>query len=231
MKLSSTAAGLALALAAVSAAAATKVGPFTVYGDIEKRWLSLGGTRSPLGPPTSDEHDQIGHGRVQRFANGVISWTPEAGAAQRLIGGESTTFDTGYVPSSLPMGGFMRLTVHRNGDYELTVHAHDSGATNIGYGFTAVLVGADGQPFTFTHTGHLQGTTGAVFGHPKRSDDFVTKGHDNRLAAHYPQLVETGSFLGTLTGQDKLRQGLQDLLEDAAKSLAAKGVQAVIALV
>ncbi len=231
MKIASPAAGLLLAIAAVSASAMTKVGAFSVYGDIEKNWLKAGGTHSALGAPLSDEHDQIGHGRVQRFANGVISWTPEAGTVQRMIGGDFTTFDTGYVPSSLAMGGYMKLTVHRNGDYQLTVHTHDSGASNIGYGFTAVLVGADGQPFTFTHAGHLQGTTGALLGHPKRNDDFTVSGHDARLAAHYGQLVETGSFLGRLNGQDKLQQGVQDLLESAVKSLAEKGLKAAIALV
>ena len=222
---------IALVLGAGTATAATNVGGFTVYGDIEKRWLQLGGTNGALGAPTGNEHDQIGHGRVQRFRGGVISWTSEAGAVQRLIGGDSTRFDTGYVPSSLAMGGSMQLVVHRNGDYQLTVHAHDSGATNIQYGFTAVLVGQDGQPFTFEHAGHLEGTSGAVFGHPHRNSDFTTAGHDPRLAASYDQLVETGSFIGKLTGQDKLLQGLQGLLEDAVKSLAAAGMKAAIALV
>lgn len=231
MKTTLHAVGVILACAAISASVLTKAGQFSVYGDIEKKWLQMGGANSALGAPTSNEHDQIGHGRVQRFARGVISWTPEAGAVQRLIGGDVSTFDTGYVPSSLPMGGFMKLTVNRNGDYTLTVHTHDSGATNIAYGFTAVLVGADGQPFTFSHAGHLEGTTGALFGHPARNSDFTTSGHDARLAAHYAALVETGSFLGTLSGQDKLRQGLQNLLEQALQSLAAKGLAAAIALV
>jgi LGFP repeat len=231
MKISSQIAAIVLVSVTFSASALTRVGPYSVYGDIEKKWLQHGGASGPMGAPLSNEHDQIGHGRVQRFAHGVISWTPEAGAVERRIGGDSTTFDTGYVPSSLPMGGFMQLRVQRNGDYQLTLHTHDSGATNISYAFTALLVGADGQPFTFPHQGHLEGTTGAIFGHPKRNSDFVKSGHNPLLAAHYDQLVETGSFIGVLTGEDKLRQGMQGLLEDALKSLAAAGMKAAIALI
>lgn len=231
MKISSKIAAIALVSITFTASALTQVGPYRVYGDIEKKWQQHGGPNGPMGVPTSDEHDQIGHGRVQRFARGVISWTPEAGAVERQIGGDATTFDTGYVPSSLPMGGSMQLRVQRNGDYQLTMHTHDSGATNISYGFTAVLVGADGQPFTFTHVGHLEGTTGAIFGHPKRNSDFTASGHNAQLAAHYGQLVETGSFLGVLTGEDKLRQGMQGLLEGALQSLAAAGIKAAIALI
>lgn len=220
----------AFLLSAQAAGAVTNINGFTVYGDIEKRWQQLGDVHSGLGAPVGNEHDQIGHGRVQRFQGGVMSWTPEAGAVQRLIGGDATTFDTGYVPSDLAMGGSMQLTVHRNGDYQLKLHTHDSGFSNIGYGFTAVLVGADGQPFTFSHDGHLEGTSGA-FSHPKRNDDFIASGNDARLAGSYNQLVETGSFIGRLTGQDKLLRGLHDLVEDAAKSLAAAGLKAAIALV
>ena len=50
----------------------------------------------------------------------------------------------------------------------LRTHAHDSGATNIEYVFGAVLVNRYGQPFAFGHTGHVEGTTGALFGTPDR---------------------------------------------------------------
>ncbi|MCA9558961.1 MAG: C39 family peptidase [Myxococcales bacterium] len=52
-----------------------------VVGAIEERYLRIGGCDSPLGAPVSEElAAPDGVGRVSRFDNGVIYWTPETGA-------------------------------------------------------------------------------------------------------------------------------------------------------
>jgi hypothetical protein len=50
-------------------------------GDIRASWIRLGGPRSKLGYPTTDEMDSPdGKGRVSRFQRGEIWWYPDRGA-------------------------------------------------------------------------------------------------------------------------------------------------------
>lgn len=55
-------------------------GANAVWGDIRKRWESLGWEKSYLGYPTSDEVDFPEGGRVNTFQNGGIYWWPDTGA-------------------------------------------------------------------------------------------------------------------------------------------------------
>lgn len=58
----------------------TTIGPFTVLGAIEARWLALGGVHGFLGAPQSNEAPTFdGTGRAQNFADGLISWHPATG--------------------------------------------------------------------------------------------------------------------------------------------------------
>lgn len=209
-----------------------QTGAQEVYGAIRGKWIESGWEGGALGYPIGVEHDQLGGGRVQRFQHGVISWTPDAGAVIRLIGGDAANFDTGRLPSDLPLGGSAHLLVQRGGDFLFTVHAHNSGFDNIDYAMATVLVSPSGIAFTFEHKGHVEGTSaGLPFGTPNRDDDFSVGGHDARLAEEFDRLVEGGGFTGKLSGVDKLQQSITSLLEDAAKQLAAAGIKAVIALI
>jgi LGFP repeat len=55
-------------------------GAQAIYGDIRRRWASLGWERSYLGYPTSDEVDFPEGGRVNTFQNGGIYWWPDVGS-------------------------------------------------------------------------------------------------------------------------------------------------------
>jgi LGFP repeat len=55
-------------------------GANAVWGDIRKRWESLGWERSYLGYPTSDEVDFPEGGRANTFQNGGIYWWSDTGA-------------------------------------------------------------------------------------------------------------------------------------------------------
>ncbi len=57
----------------------TATGAHAVYGEIKKKWASLGWELSYLRYPTSDEFDIPG-GRRNNFQGGYISWTPGGGA-------------------------------------------------------------------------------------------------------------------------------------------------------
>ncbi|MEG4169187.1 MULTISPECIES: hypothetical protein [unclassified Microcoleus] len=51
-----------------------------LYGDIFDKWARLGGERSPLGNPTTDERPAAKGGRYNDFQHGFIYWRPNQGA-------------------------------------------------------------------------------------------------------------------------------------------------------
>jgi uncharacterized protein with LGFP repeats len=58
-----------------------QTGAHEVHGAIRDKWASLGGVRSLLGYPISDELAAAdGRGRYSVFQNGVVYWTPQTGA-------------------------------------------------------------------------------------------------------------------------------------------------------
>jgi hypothetical protein len=57
-----------------------ETGAHAIYGEIRKKWESLGWERSYLGYPTSDEVDFADGGRANSFQNGGIYWWNDTGA-------------------------------------------------------------------------------------------------------------------------------------------------------
>ncbi len=58
-----------------------QTGAHEVHGAIRVKWAQLGGTRSFLGYPTTDElPSPIEGGRFNHFEGGSIYWTPDLGA-------------------------------------------------------------------------------------------------------------------------------------------------------
>src|SRR5947208_1744941 len=56
-------------------------GAFEVHGEIRVKWAQLGGVRSFLGYPVTDElGTPDGRGRFNHFEGGSIYWAPETGA-------------------------------------------------------------------------------------------------------------------------------------------------------
>jgi uncharacterized protein with LGFP repeats len=51
-----------------------------IYGHIFDKWVSMGGERSPLGNPTTDELPAANGGRYNDFQHGAIYWHPNIGA-------------------------------------------------------------------------------------------------------------------------------------------------------
>src|SRR5919112_18523 len=56
-----------------------QTGAHEVHGDIRVKWSRLGGQRSWLGYPLSDERGQPDR-RGSTFQHGTITWTPSGGA-------------------------------------------------------------------------------------------------------------------------------------------------------
>jgi LGFP repeat-containing protein len=60
----------------------TRTGAHIVSGEIREAWLKLGGPRSSLGYPVSDEAPTAdGTGRFSQFEHGLISWAPAQGVS------------------------------------------------------------------------------------------------------------------------------------------------------
>jgi hypothetical protein len=89
--------GLATSLAVAtpaSAAPAATCSAHLPYGYIGNYWNGSGGAGSFFGCPINDEHDVIeGHGRIQDFEHGVITWSPNQGSA--------TMFSASWKPGNL----------------------------------------------------------------------------------------------------------------------------------
>lgn len=59
---------------------ATPGGEFVVQGAILQKYNAFGGSKSPLGLPTSNEEPAPGGGRYNTFDGGAIYWSPQTGA-------------------------------------------------------------------------------------------------------------------------------------------------------
>ncbi len=143
-------------------------------------------------------------------------------------------FDSGPLTSSLPLGGSAHLELRRNGTFNFSGHAHDSGFDNIDYGMAAVFFTASGVAFTFQHEGHVEGTSaGLPFGTPDRNDDFLMPGSNPIITSEW-QNIAAGKFVAKLTGKDTLLAGISgifgDLIKSAAQQAGKAAATAVIAL-
>jgi len=66
----------------------TQVGNLVVFGDIELKWLAIGGLSSPLRQPVTNEaptFDDVG--REQKFQGGFISWHPDVAVKAHVVWG------------------------------------------------------------------------------------------------------------------------------------------------
>jgi hypothetical protein len=139
---------------------------------------------------------------------------------------DTETFDTS-VTSDLPLGGSAHVVVRKNGNFTFSCHAHDSGALNIDYVLSAVLLTREGIAFTFEHSGSVEGTeAGLPFGAPNRDDDFTQGGHDDRVSVEWGGM-NGGTLIGRLDG----RSTIHDILNELGGQLLKAGEDAVISLV
>jgi hypothetical protein len=76
----------------------------------------------------------------RRLGNGIVLHT-------------NITFGNG-----VPVGGWANLTVYGDGSYNFSGHFHDSGFPSYNTGIVWVLRASNGTVFTFSNTGHVNGT-------------------------------------------------------------------------
>jgi hypothetical protein len=138
-------------------------------------------------------------------------------------------YDSGPITSPLPLGGWAQLTVRPDGGWTFSTHAKDSGADNIHYVLGAVLVNRYGQPFAFSHSGHVNGWLGGLPA-GETFDNQTTSGVDPRLRDQYDNLADA-DLSCSLNGVDTLAAGIHSWLSglaDEALSQIGQAAEAAI---
>jgi hypothetical protein len=145
-------------------------------------------------------------------------------------------FDTGWLTSGLPLGGYAQIVMNQNGDFDYRSHAHDSGFDNINYTISAVLMTPDGFAFVSQHSGSVEGTVaGLPFGTPNRNDDFVAPAANNPQIPNHWDGILRGQLTARIDGTDTIVLGIEGIITDMVKAAAAAigqaAAKAVIALI
>jgi len=130
-------------------------GAHTIYGDIYQRWLSLGGVKSQVGFPITDETSSGTHGgRYNDFTNGMIYWN--SGKSYVHVGPLPTTLT--YNWGSINMGdvtGWSTITFSNNGNARWQSHMHDSKPWPYKWSLAWVLMNADGTSVGLSKHGNV----------------------------------------------------------------------------
>jgi hypothetical protein len=152
---------------------------------------------------------------------------------QPVITGNVAAFDSGQLPSDLPLGGSAHVVFNDKGDFTFSCFAHDSGFDNITYVVSAVILTPEGIAFTFQHSGNVEGTIQSVvsFRSPHRDDSFTNGGNNVEITNEWSNMP--GSFMvASIDGTDATLQGLANalgqVLQNAADELGRDIVKKIV---
>jgi uncharacterized protein with LGFP repeats len=138
-------------------------GAFLIYGEIYKKWISLGGEEGTLGYPLTDETSSksVPGGRYNKFSKGgSLLWTPADGvkimdAAWADV--RSKDFNKDITSGGLAaLGGWTVSTIRDDGTFVWRGVGHDSGADGYHYSATVYLHPVPGKslpPIVMVHSG------------------------------------------------------------------------------
>jgi hypothetical protein len=114
-----------------------------------------------------------------------------------------------------PIGGWVQVDAHSNGDYSFGGHIHNSGAVNIRYTLAATLVTPTGQCFGFARNNHRVDGTETVLDR-KRDDNWNAAANDIEIKRNWDQ-VSRSQLYWRLVASDTIGERLETLLENIAK--------------
>ena len=134
-------------------------------------------------------------------------------------------------PEGTPLGGWVDLHLHSNGDYQVVFHMHSSSiAGNFDFDLRGYLSAANCPTFFFHHSGHVSGIDSA---------DYPESGTNPLIAIYWSQLKRSGNFTaakdyqwgGAVGTLDRLADDLIHLrLLDFGAGVVGTALGAVIAL-
>ena len=208
-------------------------GAHLIYGGIKAKWAGMGWETSYLGYPTTDETAGQNGSRVTHFQRGNITWTDQAGA----IDNPATITRRAVPNTSLPITGWVDVTVNARGEYTVSGHMHNSGGFDIGLSTGIMLVTRSGEAFSF---GVRQGNTWGTFqgpfnwispSDPRRDFDFSYSGQDARMGANWDKLVGAGAY-APFDGKFLVGDQIAEFVTKKALEFAIKeGGKALIGLI
>lgn len=144
----------------------------------------------------------------------------------------AVTFNSGPLttPDSLPLSGWMKLTLRQDGLFTFSGHAHDAGFDNIDYKTVAIAMMPSGIAYAWEHSGSVEGTiAGLPFGTPRRDDDWLITDSRKEIGENWDQLSQA-AFICRIDGRNRLLADLKDSVGEILKSLGKAAPGAVVAM-
>ena len=114
-----------------------------------------------------------------------------------------------------PIGGWVQVDAHSNGDYSFSGHIHNSGAVNIRYTLAAALVTPSGQSLGFARNRHRVDGTETLFDR-NRDDNWAQNANDILITRNWDQ-VSRAQLYWRIAASDTIGERLVGLVEDTAK--------------
>lgn len=99
---------------------------------------------------------------------------------------DTITYDTGYITfdNGVPVGGYARIILRRDGSYTFGGHFHNSGLICFSESLAILIKTNSGEAFSFARAGSMGGTLCSG----QENDDWITEGKDPRIAQHWAEL-------------------------------------------
>jgi hypothetical protein len=164
----------------------------------------------------------------------LSSWADLAGPAAGPAAADDTvrTFHADWsTPSGTPLGGFVDLEVHANGDYVVNFHAHSSSIFgDFDFALRAYLGVPGGPVFFFHHAGHVSQVDSADY--PESGNSPLIALHWGMFDSNAPFTVvkdyQWGGVVGVAQGVWQDIQGLVSDIVSLTASVVGYTVGAVI---
>jgi hypothetical protein len=131
-------------------------------------------------------------------------------------------------PDSTPVGGWVQLSMHKDGNWNYSGHLHDSGFLSENDVVVWGIKNLDtNEIFLFRHTGQMSGTAGLTFG-GSRDDDWDESGNNGPLADSWDGFFKVGGGRQSVV-QAKVTSDLDSVVKDVTTILGIAA--AIIAVV
>ena len=191
-------------------------GAFLIYGDIYRRWLSIGDVKSSVGYPITDETGSGNYGgRYNDFSNGMIYW--HAGTSWVHVGGLPESITWKWDPIKLnEVTGSNIVTIYSNGNVNWVSHMHDHIALKYEWAIGWVLVDADGTAVSLTKSGtvgpNLSGIP--IFGGPKHDNNIDTTVYNSVISDNWRAWVAWNHGSGKAHNSLRIVSLIKDIIND-----------------
>ena len=131
---------------------------------------------------------------------------------------DSLVFDSGYISTDLPIGGWAKLFISKTGDYTFSGKVVDGGLYGFKFALTTVALTPSGLAITKQHTGSVGGT----FTPGSDTDSWTETGVDVRIHDKWQDLANaqgTSKLEADFSITPEIDKALKDTLGEALTAL------------